>query len=191
MYYRTSLRAEDVTAWGPEHTIPTNTPGTFGYTYPNPIQLAGEQNRIYLLWRGGNFSPTLSTSSNGGGSWSPARTVISNPGQRPYVKLAGNERDTVAMAFTEVHPRDLRTSIHYAEYRAGALHRADGSTIASMANLPITPAMAEKVYDAAANGAKAWVHDVALDAAGRPVIVFATFPTNADHRYHYARWDGS
>ena len=191
MFYRTSLRPEDVTAWGAEHTIPTNTPGSFGYTYPNPVQLTAERNRIYLFWRGGNFNPTMSTSDNGGSTWSAARTLISNPGQRPYVKFASNDRDTIAMAFTEAHPRDRHTSIYYAEYRAGALHRADGSTIASMADLPITLAAAEKVYDAGTGGAKAWVHDVALDADGRPVIVYATFPTDADHRYHYARWDGT
>jgi hypothetical protein len=191
MYYRTSLRPEDVTAWGPEHTLPTNTAGSFGYTYPNPVQLTAEQNRIYLFWRGGNFNPTMSTSTNNGTSWSAARTLISNPGQRPYVKYASNDRDTIAMAFTEAHPRDIQTSIYFAEYRAGALRRADGSTIASMAALPIMPAAAEKVYDARATGVKAWVHDVALDATGHPVIVYATFPTDTDHRYHYARWDGS
>jgi hypothetical protein len=191
MYYRISSHPEDVTAWGTEHTIPTNTAGTFGYTYPNPVQLTAEQNRIYLFWRGGNFNPTLSTTTDLGGTWSPARTVISVPGQRPYVKYASNGSDTIAMAFTEAHPRNLLTSIYYAEYRAGALHRADGSIIASMSNLPITPAMAEKVYDANLTGAKAWVHDVALDATGHPVIVYATFPTETDHRYHYARWDGS
>jgi hypothetical protein len=35
------------------------------------------------------------------------------------------------------------------------------------------------------------VHDTAVDAAGRPVIVFATFPSRKDHRYQYARWTGA
>jgi hypothetical protein len=190
MWYRRSLRPEDVTAWEPERTLPTNTPGPLGYTYPNPVQLSAEGNRIYLFWRGGNFNPSLSTSSNNGDTWSAARTVISNPGQRPYVKYASNGRDTIAMAFTEGHPRSLQTSIYYAAYRAGALHRADGSTIATMANLPIPLTAGDKVYDQATNS-RAWVHDVALDQAGHPVIVYATFPTNTDHRYRYARWDGT
>jgi hypothetical protein len=38
---------------------------------------------------------------------------------------------------------------------------------------------------------KAWVHDIALDNAGRPVIVYATFPSDTDHRYRYVRWNGS
>ena len=94
------------------------------------------------------------------------------------------------MAFTQAHPRSGRTNIHYVAYRAGSLRRADGSVITSMANLPITPAQAELVYSWRTNG-KAWVHDVALDDAGHPVIVYATFPTDTDHRYRYARWNGS
>jgi BNR repeat-containing family member len=189
MWYRRSVRPEDVTAWEPERTFPTNTPGVAGYTYPNPVQLSGEGNRIYLFWRGGNFNPSLSTSTDGN-VWSPAQTVISNPGQRPYVKYASNGRDTIAMAWTETHPRNMPTSIYFAAYRNGALHRADGSVISTMADLPIKPTQGEKVYDWRSNG-KAWVHDVALDPAGHPVIVYATFPTDTDHRYRYARWDGT
>jgi hypothetical protein len=190
MWYRRSARPEDVTAWGPEVVFPTNTPGSKGYTYPNPVQLSAEGNRLYLFWRGGNFNPSFSTVSAGSSTWSRARTLISNPGQRPYVKYAGNGRDTIAMAYTETHPANVQTSIYYAAYRAGALRRADGSVISSMANLPIAPTEGEKVYDRQTNG-KAWVHDVALDADDHPVIVYATFPTNTDHRYRYARWNGS
>jgi BNR repeat-containing family member len=189
MWYRRSLRPEDISAWEPERKFPTNTPGVEGYTYPNPMQLEAEGNLIYLFWRGGNFNPSLSTSRDGN-TWSAARTVIYNPGQRPYVKYASNGRDTIAMAFTETHPRNRQTSIYYAAYRAGALRRADGSVIATMANLPIAPTEGEKVYDWTTNG-KAWVHDVALDQAGHPVIVYATFPRDTDHRYRYARWDGT
>jgi len=190
LYYRRSASPEDVSSWEPTRTVPTNVAGGSGYTYPNPVQLSAEGNRIHLFWRGGNNNPTISSSSDGL-SWSQARTVISSPGHRPYVKYHGNGSDTIAMAFTEAHPRNLRTSIYYAAYRNGAFHRADGTRITTMANLPFTPAQADKVYDAAATGAKAWVHDVTLDPAGRPVIVYAVFPTDADHRYRYARWDGT
>ncbi len=56
MYYRRTAAPEDVTAWEPERRVPTNTPGSFGYTYPNPVQLSAEGNRIWLFWRGGNFT---------------------------------------------------------------------------------------------------------------------------------------
>lgn len=106
------------------------------------------------------------------------------------MKVASNGTDTIHFAFTEAHPRILRTSIYYMYYRAGTLYRADGSRIGPMGTA-VTAAQASKVYDAAAQGAKAWVHDIAVDSSGRPVITYATFPTDADHRYHYARWTGS
>jgi hypothetical protein len=190
MWYRRTARPEDVTAWGPERTLATNTPGPHGYTYPNPVRLPAEGNRMYLFWRGGNFNPSFSTQELNSTSWTPARTLISHPDQRPYAKYASNGRDTIAVAYTQAHPQRLATNIYYVAYRAGAVRRADGTVISTMANLPIGWADGDKVYDQATSG-RAWVHDVALDAADRPVIVYATFPTDDDHRYRYARWDGS
>jgi len=69
MFYRRSSQPEEVSAWGPERTIPTNTAGTWGYTYPNPVQLSAEGGRIWLLWRGGNFnrpSPPPTTTAPAG-----------------------------------------------------------------------------------------------------------------------------
>jgi hypothetical protein len=158
MWYRCSARPEDVSAWEPERVFPTNTPGSRGYTYPNPVQLSAEGNRVYLFWRGGNFNPSFSTLDGGSSTWSPARTLILNPAERPYVKYGGNGVDTIAMAYTQAHPRSGRTNIYYAAYRAGALRRADGSVISTMANLPIAPGEGEQVYDWETSG-NAWVHD--------------------------------
>lgn len=85
----------------------------------------------------------------------------------------------------------MRTLIYYAAYRAGALHGAGGRAIAREAALPIEPRQADLVF-AAPRGRDAWVHDVALDAQGRPRIVFATIPQGgrSDHDYWYAAWNG-
>lgn len=187
MYYRVSDRPEDVTYWGPERTIPTNTPGTKGYTYPNPVALSAERDRLWLFWRGGSYQPTFSTSANRGATWSKARTLIERTGERPYVKYASNGRDTIDLAFTQAHPDQLNTNIYYARYRDGALYRANGTRIKSLARLPLAPAEADEVYD---TKRRSWVHDIALDRAGRPVIVFASFASRKEHFYHYARWTG-
>jgi PKD repeat protein len=57
-----------------------------------------------------------------------------------------------------------------------------------MSGLPLMPSEADKVYD---TRYRSWIHDIALDPAGRPVIVFAVFASEFDHRYRYARWTGS
>ena len=45
MYYRSTLRPEDISAWGPLQHVPSNVGGALGYTYPNPVLLRDEANR--------------------------------------------------------------------------------------------------------------------------------------------------
>ena len=66
LYHRTTTEPARIANWGPERTVPVNTPGGYGYTYPNPIWSPLDQ-KLYLFWRGGNFLPTLSTSDGRGG----------------------------------------------------------------------------------------------------------------------------
>jgi hypothetical protein len=189
MFYRISDSPEDITAWGPERQLATNTQGPWGYTYPNAIRLADEGGRLYLFWRGGNGQPAISFSDDGD-YWTYAHTLFRS-GRRPYAKYASDDASTIHFAFTDGHPRgEPANNIYYACYRGGAFYHADGERITDLDGLPLTPARVDLVYDAEANGARAWVWDIALDADGRPVIVYATFPKEDDHRYRYARWEG-
>jgi hypothetical protein len=124
MFYRITKRPEDVTTWERVRTVPSNTPGPYGYTYPNPnpVQLSAEGDKIYLFWRGGNFNPALATSS-GGRAWSPAKHLIDMPGQRPYVKVDSNGTDTIHLAFSDAHPASAPSSIYYMAYRTAASSR--------------------------------------------------------------------
>ena len=191
MHYRVSVAPGDVTAWQPPQTVDPNTPGGFGYTYPNPIRLEAED-RTYLFWRGGNYNPTFSLQNDGEQSWSPARTLITNPGSRPYVKYDASGGDTIHVAYTNLHPGEQAniardSNIYYARVRGGRIERVGGQQVGSLDD-PIAPAQGDQVWNEAA---PAWIHDVAADASGNPVLVFASFPTVTDHRYHYARWTGS
>jgi hypothetical protein len=187
MFHRTSEAPEDVTSWGPERQLATNTPGRWGYTYPNAVELTGEGGRIYLFWRGGNGQPNISFSDDGE-YWTYAHTLF-RAGTRPYTKLVSDGDSTIHFAFTDGHPRrEPANSVYYAFYRDGAFHRADGATITDLDGLPLLPDLIDRVYDGGAG--RAWVWDIALDQSGAPVIVYAVFPEEDDHRYRYARWDG-
>jgi rhamnogalacturonyl hydrolase YesR len=138
----------------------------------------------------------MSKSTDGGETWSLAQVVVtrktSTAGNRPYVKIASNGKDRIHVVFTDGHPRnEASNSLYYVCYRAGSFRKADGTRIAGMNELPFEPAAADCVYDAAKTGARGWVWDVAEDSAGRPVIVYTRLPAETDHRYHYARWDGT
>ncbi|MCE5248999.1 BNR repeat-containing protein [bacterium] len=187
MYYRISARPEDITEWSDEYELITNIEGEMGYTYPNPLAVS---EGMYLFWRGGDFKPDFSFSEDGI-SWSPARTLIAGHGARPYIKYESNGYDTIHFAFTDGHPRNEETnSIYYACMRDGVLYRAGGIEIKSAGELPLEPSEADLVYDGAANHARAWIWDIALDGSGRPVIVYGAYPNTKDHRYRYACWNG-
>ena len=194
LYYRTTTGGSQISEWGPEHTVGTNTAGKYGVTYPNPVWSSPE-NKLYLFWRGGNFLPTYSTSSDEGETWAPAKTLIDDnepyANMRPYVKYA-ERNGVIHVAFTQAHPRDRVTSIFYLKYVPGAgWQRANGTDIGAP---PFIHTDGDRVYNAWDYGMRSWVHDIAVGADGYPRIVFATFSRSADyqdHRYWYARWDGT
>jgi hypothetical protein len=187
--YRITANPEDVSSWGPEQVLRTNIPGRMGWTYPSPLRLPAEQERGYLFWRAANWNPAFATFT-ADGQFSGARQLIQVPGQRPYVKYESNGTDEIALAFTNGHPRETRASLFFAFYRHGALFRASGKRITSMRRLPFRPSQADRIYDARRSGIDSWVHDVALTPSGRPVIVYAVFPSSQRHIYRYARFNG-
>ncbi len=190
LWYRTSKDPEDITSWGPLERVGTTTAGEHGYSYPNAVHLDAE-GATYLFWRGGNWNPTFSVQADGQDAWRPAANVVYLAGQRPYMKVASNGVDRIAFAYTDAHPAELEdVNIHYAEYRAGpdaGLYTAAGRRIGALGD-PVPPTAGDMVYDPPF---KTWIHDVAFDGDGRPVVVFAGFPTDDDHRYFYARWTGT
>jgi hypothetical protein len=190
MFYRTTRRPLDISSWGAVRRIRSDLRGPKGFTYPNPVLLSGEANRLYLFWRGADWSQDYETRT-AGGRWSPARRLIAVAGERPYVKVGSDGRGAIAFAFTDGHPRSVTTSIYFTEYRDGALQRADGQRIATLDRAPISARQADVVYDARRSGIHSWVWDVALAPDGRPVIVYATFPSPLRHEYWYATWTGS
>jgi hypothetical protein len=187
MHYRVSSLPEDVRSWDPPRTVPTNTPGIRGYTYPNPIRLAAE-GKTYLFWRGGNYNPTFSTQADGSNDWSPARNLILMPNERPYTKYASSGGNRIHVAYTNAHPSEYGdVNVYYTRVQGGRIERAGGKRIGTLGT-PISPEQGDLVYDPAE---PTWVHDVAVNSAGRPVILLASFPSSADHRYHYAQWNGN
>jgi hypothetical protein len=192
LMYRRTRRPRDIAAWGPERRLPGAGPRR-GWAYPNPQRLAGER-RTFLFWRGLSWNPTFATRPDGG-RWSQPRMLLRVPGQssveRPYVKVAGDGRERIDLAFTPSHPSKYPTSIHYARYRDGRFVRADGSRIARLRDLPFVARDADTVYDARRTGVPAWIHDVGVDRHGRPVVVYALIRGPRDHRYVYATWDGA
>ena len=129
---------ESIAQWGPEQRVGTNTPGSRGYTYPNPVQLEAENGRIHLFWRGGDFNPAFSTSADGL-AWAPAETLVRMAGQRPYVKVASDGVATINVAFTDGHPRETATSLFYAATSPDRGFEPEAGASAHRRSRPATP----------------------------------------------------
>jgi hypothetical protein len=187
MSYRTTISPDDISAWGPPQTVPAQLPGRLGFTYPNPVILPAEGDRLYLFWRGATWGADFAIRTPDG-RWGPPRQLIAIPGQRPYVKVASNGRDAIALAYTDGHPRSHRTSVYYLGYRHGWLRHAGGRPVARMGFSPVVPARGDTVYNGRTHHASAWVWDVALTRSDRPVVVYATFQIPTNHEYWYATY---
>lgn len=202
MFQTETASATDFLHWTEPRKINSNDPAYKGpegnltsYTYPNPQMLSAEKNRIYLFWRGMNWKPTFSVSDDLGKTWSTGQILVSrpeaDPGNRPYMKVAGDGKSRIAFAFTDGHPRnEPANSIYYFEYSKGALRNVKGEKIGDLKHLPLRPEKADVVYDAKSENARAWIWDVAFAPDENPVITYVRFPNNEGHDYRYAWWNG-
>lgn len=176
-------------------------------TYSNPFLLTAEnapKGRIYNFYRGldDSFKPSYAWSDDSGKTWESGNVFIDVPSEfrhRPYVKYVGNGKDTVHFFYTDGHPRNFDNSIYHVFYRDGTLYKSDGSPIRSLREGLRSPEEGTKVF--AGNPANvAWSSDIHLDSRGNPYAVYSVQKDAAgladaedgmDHRYRYARWDGS
>ena len=185
MYYRITTRPRDIRSWSATRTIPTNTPGGWGHTYPNVVKADG---KLWLFWRGGNWWPTFVTSTDGGNRWSRARNMVLGPiGNKPYFKYAGRG-GTIHMAYTTDTPDAARTSLFYAQWRNGRLYGADGKLLGRR---PLRSGRGERIYTYRTSLGRGWVYDIATDAAGRPAILYITGYEKRNPVFRYAKWTGS
>jgi len=189
-FSRVSERPEDVTAWEPVRRLP------FGdkITYTSPVLVSGEPDRIHVFFRGADWRPTVASSEDLGRTWGRPVPLIDSRGvrNRPYFKIAGNGRDRTDIVLTDGHPgREPTNSLYHLTWSGGLFATTDGRPLGTVDDLPFDRRRITPCYDATRTGARAWIHDLALDADDQPVLVYARYPDPTDHRYHYARWDGT
>jgi len=199
IYLVKAKNPEEIEKWEPTRSLRLNDSVTYSgasntYTYTNLYQLSDERNTMYLFWRGADFKPNFSKSTDNGETWSQGKIFILPErlykDRRPYVKVSSNNKDVIHFAFTDGHPNaEPSNSIYYARYHNGYLQKANGEKIKAWSDLPVEPRQTDVVYDATLTKEKAWIWDVAEDSKGDPAIVYSRFPNDSTHLYYYARWD--
>jgi hypothetical protein len=191
LYCRTTKNPEDISAWEAEDTV-ASTPRI---TYSHPVYLS-EEDRYYVFWRGESWKPTFAWSSDTK-NWSEPQILVQEQGRearniRPYTKIVSDGHSVIHIAFTDGHPNvEPQNCVYYLKYKGGAIYKANGEKIGDINNLPISPVNCDLVYDAKKTNIRAWVWDISIDKNGYPIIAYTRFPSEKDHRYHYARWSGS
>jgi len=165
------------------------------YTYANPFLLSAEHNKLYSFGRWIGFKPNYITSSDNGKTWSDPVVIITskelNTNNRPYVKYFTDGKSRIHLIFTDGHPNaEPLNSVYYCYYENGAFWRADGSKIATIAQLPFHPSDATVIYKATEQTGKAWIFDIVADKKGKLIVAYTRYPTNKKHQYYYAVYDG-
>jgi hypothetical protein len=194
MRYRVSTNDLSIGGFGPVVTCSAgNTPGGYGFTYPSPHQMAHD-NACHLLWRGGNFQPTYSKSTNMNGNvWQPAKHLFSAPGSdRPYVKVVDDGNAWLHFLLTDGHPHNVATSVYYVGFRLvdNSFRRADGTVIDWLSHAPIPVSSLEKVYDGAGANPRAWVWDIQIQGSAIHGT-FAILRSREEHEYWSTRHNGN
>jgi hypothetical protein len=205
-YYRISGQPGNPSEWESERIFTLSASSRI--TYSNLVWLAAENNgkgRIYDFFRGldGRNKPSYAWSDDLGETWKTGGVFIDVPGpflHRPYVKYASNRFDTVHIFYTDGHPNEFKANSNYhIYYKGGALYNSDGSPIRELKQGLRTPEQGTRIFPGDATNI-AWTSDIRLDRSGRPYVAYSVRKVAAgtpassagkDHRYHYARWNGS
>lgn len=191
-YYTTSTKPEDISGFVEVKYIDMGRM----QCYSNPVMLSEENNRIYVYFRGGrDWKPSYVYSDDLGKTWSSPKAFVAKPGasiyNRPYTKVVSDGKASVHFAFTDGHPRDeAYNSIYYLKYEHGKFYDAAGNLMGDTTALPVNQNEVPKVYDGTKTLVRSWIWDIALDKDGNPVMVYAVFPEESKHIYHYVGWDG-
>ena len=186
MRYMVSLNPYSINGFGRVRTVPTNVPGGLGYTYPNPLQL---RDRLWLFWRGGAWNPTFSWTDDGL-HWAPARELVYfGHAQRPYTKYVsdGNARSTASSPTAT--RRTGRTACTTCASRGATSSRRAGPA-RHPEPVPLHTSKLDHIYNYSDQGGRAWGHDIALTAEGRPRVVYTRRVNNRD-TFYYAYHNGT
>ena len=205
IFYRFSAPHDPLT-WSEAKSV--ETPGRdqrsltgYNVTYSNLFQLPS--GRIVDFFRGVGQGPNYMYSDDTGRTWQyGGRLLKGRGGYSPYQKYAYDGRGTIHFVTTEDHPRNYDNSVYHGFIRDGVVYLSDGTTRGRLTS-DTTVALAAwdltRVFAGDPDNV-AWVVDLELDHAERPRVVFTVqkdgrgLPRGQggmDHRFHYARWDGS
>ncbi|WP_051346581.1 BNR-4 repeat-containing protein [Bradyrhizobium sp. th.b2] len=180
-------------------------------TYPSPVILSGEGNKLYLFYRNGTSSGPLSyvTSADiatvapptvDGGTigatptWTAEKRLAQSTGtQGIYHKVTSNNVDRIDILCTDAvgAQAGAKTDVRHVYWQNGQWRGSNGTALGDGSTMigftGFTPVATSGAPD---NLGDMWVSHVQRRASGVVEGVFWRFVSTQDHRCYYARWDG-
>ncbi len=213
MRFRVTDKPGDASSWKPEKIV--DLEGKVAYT--NLALEPGDGGRVLDFHRGGDGLPHVMFSSAAADDFTVGPALVSwtrksptfdekkstRPGDpRPYVRYA-SRGGVVHFIATEDHPRSYDTGVYHGYIKGKALHDSAGNVLdADIFNgEPTELTKLTRVFEGDRDNV-AWTVDLDLDAEGKPFVAFVVQkdgkdraskkkPGGDDHRFHFARFDGT
>lgn len=207
--YRVSVSPGTIAdGWSQEYSLGN---GANYPTYPSPVFLSGENNRLYLFYRngltGGPLSyvtsddiATVAAAISGGAlgstpTWAAEKQLATSTGtQGIYHKVHSNGVDRIDLLCTDaVDPTGgVKNDVRHCYWQSGLWHKSDGTSLGDGSTPPgFTALTAVATSGAPDNFGDMWVHHVQRRANGIIEGVFYRFISATEHRCYYARWNGT
>ena len=194
MRYKISAEPGNPDEWRPEQLIDVGDRACYSNVYH-----LEQEGRTYNFHRGRDWDPNYLVSDDFGDTWTYGGKLWEFP-DRPYPRYASNDRDEIHIVTTEAHPRDYVNSIYHGFIREGYVYHSDGSPVGALSGTPesdIEPMHLTLVFQGDEDNV-AWTSSIEIDDHGNPYIGYTVTKDRIrrgqggfDHRYRYARWDGT
>ncbi len=193
-HWRVSMEPGDPTRWGPVSQVGVGDRATYSNVYH-----LSENRRTYNFHRGIGWHPNVMVSDDEGDTWMYLGRLAAYGRHRPYVRYSSNQTNQIHFIITEAHPRDYENSLYHGYVENDRVFRSDGTDIGVLegSDTDRSPFDFTKIFSGDENNI-AWASDIELDADGFPHVAYSVTRDRAkqgeggmDHRYRYARWDGS
>lgn len=196
--YRVSTSAGDMSAFDSEQTLGAGQ--TEPTAYSNPFYVSAAS-KIALFYRSGLIGVDtaqlgLRTAATDLSSWDSEILICKGRADSdvPYFRFAQNGSDRIDVLATDLHPSSGTSSVYhfYVKWDSGSsafkYYKTDGTEITATKPWRVN-SEASLIYDGSSE--RAWIWDIRIDSNGYPRVIFTRFPSTTDHRYYFARWNGS
>lgn len=186
--YRISTNPLDISSWGIEQLKYIGP----HITYPNCVKLSGENDKIYLFFRGFADSQEWSyiTSIDSGQTWSSVNTFFREPvGHQQYLNIVSD--DDSIIHFFHFSSYTGNQGAYYFQYKNDSLYRINGTVVCHI-NDTISRAQMDTIYDRTEPGhGLVWRGNIVIDSLNNPYASFVSY-TNSNHgKHNYVYWNGS